>query len=200
MPSPYRFGRRVAGFGQRWQRRRRDTPLASHMVTAWSSRTSTLSLRSDRRAFSERMGSNGTRSRGADWTRMMRASRGSIVRKSAASALRASSAMAPAISTPVGPPPTTTENREQEHAGAPLRRRGGTGGLRQPPPSSAAIELRRRHQRRPAPPTSASPARSALLKLKNETAIWNRPRLSSAAGTSGGQRRQPRHRRRGPRC
>jgi hypothetical protein len=55
-----------------------------------------------------------------------------------------------------------------------LRQSGGAGGLRQPPRSSAAIELRRRHHRRPAPPTSASPARSALLKLKNETAIWNR--------------------------
>ena len=56
---------------------------------------------------------------------------------------------------------------------------GGAGGVRQPPPSWAAIELRRRHQRRPAPPTAASPARSAPLKLKNETAIWNR-RLARA--------------------
>jgi len=38
----------------------------------------------------------------------MRADCGTIARKSRVMELRASSAMAPAISTPVGPPPTTT--------------------------------------------------------------------------------------------
>src|SRR6202521_5622276 len=40
--------------------------------------------------------------------RMMRAARGSMLRKSFANARLASSAMAPASSTPVGPPPTMT--------------------------------------------------------------------------------------------
>ena len=60
-------------------------------------------------AASDSDGSNGVSRRGAASTRMMRAQRGSIERKSAASARLASSAMAPAISTPVGPPPITTK-------------------------------------------------------------------------------------------
>ena len=44
---------------------------------------------------------------------MTRAQRGSMERKSDASARFANSAMAPAISTPVGPPPTTTKFRRR---------------------------------------------------------------------------------------
>ena len=47
--------------------------------------------------------------RGADCNKTMRAVRGSILRKSRAMTRFASSAMAPASSTPVGPPPTTTK-------------------------------------------------------------------------------------------
>jgi hypothetical protein len=83
--------------------------VASSAVTAAPSRTSTPSCSSDFLAASDSDGSNGVSKRGAASTRMMRAERGSIERKSAASARLASSAIAPAISTPVGPPPTMTK-------------------------------------------------------------------------------------------
>ena len=47
-----------------------------------------------------------------------RVARGSIERKSAESAMRASSAIAPAISTPVGPPPTRTKLKRRSRSRA----------------------------------------------------------------------------------
>ena len=86
-----------------------ETPPQSHSVTPAPRRTSTPSCSSERRAASDNEGSNGASRRGPASTRMMRVERGSMERKSIASARLASSAMAPAISTPVGPPPTTTK-------------------------------------------------------------------------------------------
>ena len=83
-------------------RRRSSSPGVPSDLDAELSRASVC-------AFSDREPSKAGSSRGPASTRMTRAERGSMVRKSAASALRASSAIAPAISTPVGPPPTTTK-------------------------------------------------------------------------------------------
>ena len=80
-------------------------------------RTSTPSCSSEVRAASESGGSNGVSRRGAASTRMMRAARGSMERKSLASARFASSAIAPAISTPVGPPPTITKFKQPRPLG-----------------------------------------------------------------------------------
>ena len=72
--------------------------------------------------------------RGPASTSTMRASRGSMLRKSWRSATRASSAMAPAISTPVGPPPITTK----------VRRRRRASGRVAASACSKAIRMRRR--------------------------------------------------------
>ncbi len=68
---------------------------------------------SARRATSASDSANAGRSRGPACTKMIRAVAGSKLRKPFAMPTRASSAMAPASSTPVGPPPTTTKLRSR---------------------------------------------------------------------------------------
>ena len=71
--------------------------------------TSTPRVRNERLAAAERASGRAGRMRGPDWTRIIRAVRGSAVRNSSRKVCFASSAIAPASSTPVAPPPTRTK-------------------------------------------------------------------------------------------
>ena len=110
------------------------TPSASHCVTGVPSRTSTPSRSSDASAAALSFAGKRGSTRGPASTSTMRASRGSMLRKSWRSATRASSAMAPAISTPVGPPPITTKVSKRRRARA----------RRSPRRFSKAVRMRRR--------------------------------------------------------
>ena len=83
-----------------------STPLASMSSTLPPTRTSTPSASNERRAITDNFSSNVGSTRGPDCTSTTRACAGSKLRNSASMPKRASSAIAPASSTPVGPPPT----------------------------------------------------------------------------------------------
>ena len=78
------------------------------LLTTTLVRTSTPRPASVRAAFLERSSGNGGSTRGPPSIKMIRACAGSIERKSWRSVRCAISAIAPATSTPVGPPPTIT--------------------------------------------------------------------------------------------
>ena len=85
------------------------TPAASIPVTAEEVRTSTPSVRRSSSAWRERSSAKAGSTRGPASSSTTRALRGSMRRKSRTRTVRLMSAMAPASSTPVGPPPTTTK-------------------------------------------------------------------------------------------
>ena len=112
-------GRGLPGARRRWRRRLRRTgrPACRAAPRHAAARASAARLRS---ASRERPAA----ARGPASTSTMRASRGSMVRKSWRSATWASSAMAPAISTPVGPPPITTKVRKRRRSSGVVGRFG----------------------------------------------------------------------------
>ena len=86
-----------------------DADPSPMSATGAPSRTSTPSSRSDCSALADRFGGKDGSSAGPASIRMTREQCGVMLRKSRDTDARASSAMAPAISTPVGPPPMTTK-------------------------------------------------------------------------------------------
>ena len=86
-----------------------STPASSTPVTMAPVRTSTPSSERSDCARRERSSAKAGRRRGPASRRMTRALAGSMRRKSRTRTVRLMSAMAPASSTPVGPPPTTTK-------------------------------------------------------------------------------------------
>src|SRR5215472_12580091 len=85
------------------------TPSASIRRTSLLTSTLTPASASERRATSDSDWGNAGSSRGPACSKMISAVAGSKLRKSFSIPTRESSAMAPASSTPVGPPPTMTK-------------------------------------------------------------------------------------------